>query len=117
MRTFFVAFVLSLLGVTAFAQTVAEPAVAPSTAVVVAAPVGKLVLFSRPIFGFRGSLLGVSAVDRSKRAHARIHAQLELSGPHTVSVKAGAVGMEIQINGATSFVVTSADLDPAREEP
>lgn len=116
MRQFFVAFVLALLGATAFAQTISEPAVAPSTAVVVAAPVGKLVLFSRPIFGFRGSLLGVSAIDRSKRAHARIHAQLELPGPHAVSVKAGAVGMEVQINGSTSFVVTPADLDPAREE-
>ncbi len=116
MRPFLVAFIFCLLGVAVFAQPVSEPAVAPSTAAVVSAPAGKLVLFSRPIIGFHGALLGVSAMDRSKRAHARIHAQLELPGPHMVSVKAGAVGMEIQINGATSFVVAPGDLDPSREE-
>lgn len=116
MRHFLVASIFALSGVAAFAQSLTESAVTPSTALVVAAPVGKLVLFSRPIFGFRGSLLGVSAIDRSKRAHARIQVQLELPGPHAVSVKAGAVGMEVQINEATSFVVTPADLDPAREE-
>lgn len=116
MRTFLVALVLSLCSAVAFAQGVTEPAVAPTTAGVITAPVGKLVLFSRPIFVFHGSLLGVSALDRSKRAHARIHAQLELPGPHAVSVEAGKMGMEIQINESTSFVVTTGDLDPAREE-
>lgn len=116
MRRFFFALFLSLLGFTACAQAVAEPAAAKISESSTAAPVGKLVLFSRPIIVFRGSLLGVSALDRSKRAHTRINAQLELPGPHAVSVKAGAAGMEVQINGATSFVVTPGDMDPTREE-
>lgn len=116
MRHILVAFVLILLRVTALAQSGVEPAGVPPSAVVTAAPVSKLVLFSRPVFGFRASLLGVSASDRAKRAHARIDALLELPGPHVVSVRSDPVGMEIQINGATSFVVTRADLDPAREE-
>ena len=116
MRHYLFAVFLSLLGFTAFAQAVAEPATAQLSASPTAAPVSRLVLFNRPIVGFRSSLLGVSALDRSKRAHTRIHAQLELSGPHAVSVKEGALGMEVQINGGTSFVVTSGDLDPARED-
>ena len=78
--------------------------------------VDKLVLFSRPVFAFRGALMGVSAPDRAKRAHARIHDQLELAGTHTVSTKADTLGIEVRIDGATSFVVTPGDLDPAREE-
>lgn len=117
MRHCFISLVLALLGFAAFAQEGTGPAAAaPHPAVAQTAQVGKLVLFSRPVFGFRAALLGVSAVDRAKRAHARIQAQLELAGPHAVSVKGGAVGMEVQINGATSFVVTPGDLDPAREE-
>lgn len=117
MRHCFISLVLALLGLAAFAQVGTGPAAAaPHPAVAQTAQVGKLVLFSRPVFGFRAALLGVSAVDRAKRAHARIQAQLELAGPHAVSVKGGAVGMEVQINGATSFVVTPGDLDPAREE-
>ncbi|MBK6594696.1 MAG: mechanosensitive ion channel family protein [Burkholderiales bacterium] len=118
MRHFFVIFCFALLGASVFAQTAADTGVEATHSIVAptASPVGKLVLFSRQIFGFRGSLLGVSAIDRSKRAFARIQAQLELPGPHAVSVKAGTVGLEVQINGATSFVVTTGDLDPAREE-
>lgn len=116
MRHFFFALFLSLLGFTACAQAVAEPAAAKISESSTVAPASKLVLFSRPIIVFRGSLLGVSALDRSKRAHTRINAQLELPGPHAVSVKSGAAGMEVQINGATSFVVTPGDMDPAREE-
>lgn len=116
MRHYLFAVFLSLLGFTAFAQAVTEPATAQLSASPTAAPVSRLVLFNRPIVGFRSSLLGVSALDRSKRAQTRIHAQLELSGPHAVSVKQGALGMEVQINGGTSFVVTFGDLDPARED-
>ena len=78
--------------------------------------VDRLVLFSRPIIAFRGTLMGVSAADRAKRAHARIHDQLELAGTHAVSVHSDALGIEVRIDGATSFVVTHGDLDPGREE-
>ena len=96
MRHFFVIFCFALLGASVFAQTAADTGVEATRSIVAptASPVGKLVLFSQQIFGFRGSLLGVSAIDRSKRAFARIQAQLELPGPHAVSVKAGTVGLE-----------------------
>ena len=116
MRHYFVAFLLFLFGTTASAQPAGESVVAAKAAVVHTVSGDKLVLFSRPIFAFRGTLMGVSAPDRAKRAHTRIHGQLDISGPHAVSVKADSLGIEIQIDGATSFVVTPADLDPAREE-
>ena len=116
MRQYFAAFVLVLLGATAWAQPVGESVVASRPAVLHGVSADTLVLFSRPIFAFRGTLLGVSAPDRAKRAHARIHGQLEIAGPHSVCVKVDPVGIEIQIDGATSFVVTPGDLDPAREE-
>jgi small-conductance mechanosensitive channel len=117
MRRYFLVIVLALLGTTAWAQTAGDPAaVEPKPSAVAAISADKLVLFSRPVFSFRGSLMGVAARDRAKRAHARIHDQLELPGLHIVSTKADAMGIEIQIDGATSFVVTPGDLDPAREE-
>ena len=112
MRQYFAAFVLVLLGATAWAQPVGEPVVASRAVVVHGVSADKLVLFSRPIFAFRGTLMGVSAPDRAKRAHARIHGQLEVPGTHLVSVKADSLGIEVQIDGATSFVVTPGDLDP-----
>jgi small-conductance mechanosensitive channel len=118
MRNHFAALtlVLSLSGFTALAQPALDPAVVPKPATARNLAVDKLVLFSRPVFAFRGSLMGVSAQDRATRAHARIHDQLELPGPHAVSSKTNPLGIEIQIDGATSFVVTPGDLDPAREE-
>jgi small-conductance mechanosensitive channel len=117
MRHYLVAFVLALLGAPAWAQATVAPLESPlKVAAVSAVSADKLVLFSRPIFTFRGSLIGVSARDRAQRAHGRIHDQLELSGAHTVSTVADPLGIEIQIDGATSFVVTLSDLDPARDE-
>lgn len=118
MRHRFFALILALLSCISCAQTVSEVlAITPkSAAVQPPVVVEKLVLFSRPIFGFRGSLMGVSARDRANRAYTRIHEQLELPGLHAVNVRADAQGMLIQIDGATSFVVIAGDLDPAREE-
>ena len=117
MRHLLVAFIFALLCSHSFAQSAAEPSAgAPKANAVSAETSGKLVLFSRPVFSFRGTLMGVAAPDRAKRAHARIHDQLELPGSHAVSTKADALGIEVRIDGATSFVVTPGDLDPAREE-
>ena len=119
MRNFFAAFAyaLALSVPSVWAQAAGDPAAVAAPKAVVAHPVvEKLVLFSRPVFGFRGPLMGVSAHDRAMRAHARIHDQLEIAGPHVVGLHAGPLGIEIQIDGATSFVVTPADLDPARED-
>ncbi len=122
MRHFFAAIFLVLLGACCFAQSAVDHAagIARGPQMPVAAQTDgatdRLVLFSRPIIAFRGTLMGVSAADRVKRAHARIHDQLELPGPHAVSVHADPLGIEVRIDGATSFVVTHGDLDPGREE-
>lgn len=73
-------------------------------------------LFNRPVFTFRATLLGVSAADRAKRAHTRIQDQLTLTGPHVVTVKAEGSSAQVQIDGATSFVVLPADLDPGQDD-
>jgi small-conductance mechanosensitive channel len=114
-------FALSSFGASAAAQqqpTAAETApVAPkATTALHVQPADKLVFFSRPVASFRGPLLGVSARDRVTRAHARIRDQLALPGPHLVQLKPDALGIQVQIDGATSFVVTPADLDPSRDE-
>lgn len=78
--------------------------------------VAELVFFNRPVFIFRGGLTGITPADRARRAHARIGYQLGLPSPHVVSVQSDAAGMMVQIDGATSFLVTPADLDTDRDE-
>jgi small-conductance mechanosensitive channel len=89
-------------------------------AVVAASPAAlesqELVFFHRKVFTFRSALMGISASDRAKRAHARIVDQLALSGDHIVTVHGDLFGFQIRIDGATSFVVTPADLNPQRED-
>ena len=117
MRHLLVVLMFALLGSSSCAQATGDPVTTvPKAAAASVVSVDKLVLFSRPVFAFRGNLMGVAAPDRAKRAHARIHDQLELAGTHTVSTKADTLGIEVRIDGATSFVVTPGDLDPAREE-
>nr|WP_315848879.1 mechanosensitive ion channel domain-containing protein [uncultured Rhodoferax sp.] len=72
--------------------------------------------FNRPVFTFRGALSGVSAADRSQRAAARLREQLDSQGPHRVSQKPDAMGVLVQINGATTFVVTANDVDVLQQE-
>jgi hypothetical protein len=66
MRHYFVAFVLALLGATAWAQAAGESVAVSKVTVVDNVAVDKLVLFSRPVFGFRGSFMGVSARDPAR---------------------------------------------------
>ena len=108
-------FALSSFGASAAAQqqaTAAEtaPVATKATTALHVQPADKLVFFSRPVASFRGPLLGVSSRDRVTRAHARIRDQLALPGPHLVQLKPDALGIQVQIDGATSFVVTPADL-------
>ena len=67
--------------------------------------------FNRPIMTFRSMLMDVSAADRASRAQARIQAQLAAPGQHQVSEKRDSIGMLVQIDGATTFIVTAADVD------
>lgn len=81
-----------------------------------ALPAATVWLYHRPVFSFRAALLGVSAEDRAARAQARIRAQLDGPGPHQVSAKPDSAGILIQINGATSFIVTAGDTDRLEQE-
>lgn len=76
----------------------------------------EVVLLNRTIFEFRAAHTGISAQDRAKRAYARIRQQLEQPGAHAVSIAHDSAGRLVQLDGATSFVVTPADIDPALDE-
>ena len=69
--------------------------------------------FNRQVFTFRGSLSGISAQDRAKRATLRLREQLDSDGPRRVSQKPDALGVLLQIDGATTFVVSAADVGMA----
>lgn len=115
-RLFALAFLLALLGTSVWAQPGGNPVSTASPLDAVQPTADKLVFYSRPVFSFRGTLLGVSSRDRATRAHNRIRDQLAIPGAHLVSLNVDPIGIQIQIDGATSFLVTAADLDPASEE-
>lgn len=126
MRRFFpilFAIVLGLAAAVAQAQTQAAKAPNGGASAAAGEPAAAsdagaehLVLFNRRIVSFRAPLTGVSARDRARRAAARITDQLALSGPKQVTTAPDALGIEIRIDGATSFWITSGDLDPARDD-
>lgn len=101
------------------AQTLAVPALPAAPAGLEARPAGEATLtyFNRPIMTFRSALMGVSATDRASRAQARIEALLEAPGPIVVAEKRESAGILVQINGATSFIVTAEDVDRLEQEP
>ena len=72
--------------------------------------------FNRDIVTFRSSLFGVSATDRAKRARIRLQEQLDLPGPHKISQKVEATGVLIQINGATTLLISSEDANRLQDE-
>ena len=76
----------------------------------------EVVVLNRTVFEFRAAHTGISAQDRAKRAYARIRQQLEQPGAHAVSIAHDSAGRLVQLDGATSFVVTPADIDPALDE-
>jgi small-conductance mechanosensitive channel len=67
--------------------------------------------FNRDIAALRGTLYGVSAPDRARRAQTRIGELLGQPGPHRVTQKRESVGVMLQINGATAFFITADDVD------
>ena len=74
-------------------------------------PDAALTFYNRNLITFRGEMAGISAEDRAQRAHTRLQAQLAQAGPHLVSQKPDTMGILIQIDGATTFVVTPAEVD------
>lgn len=85
---------------------------------VLAAPQAEATLryFNRPVFVFKGSLFGVSAADRARRAHLRLQELLDLPGPLLVTQTAQPIGVMVQIDGSTAFIVTPQDLDVLEHE-
>ena len=117
MRHYFVTLTLALLSFLTSAQPLPNaPAAVDQGGTAHSVAAEKLLFFNRPIAEFRGSLMGVSAHDRIARARTRIREQLELPGPQEVTIKTDAMGMLVQIDGATSFVIMATDQDPGREE-
>jgi small-conductance mechanosensitive channel len=72
--------------------------------------------FNRDIVTFRGSLFGVSAPDRAKRAQLRLQEQLSMPGPYKVTQKVEAAGIMLQINGATTLFITPEDAKRLQDE-
>jgi small-conductance mechanosensitive channel len=99
------------------ALTATEPGAAAAKSQRGADGAAPLTYFNRPIMVFRAPLMGVSAPDRASRAQARIETQLAADGPHTVTQKRDMVGILVQIDGATSFIVTAEDVDRLEQEP
>ncbi|MBU3739654.1 MAG: mechanosensitive ion channel family protein [Rhodoferax sp.] len=73
--------------------------------------------YNREIAVFRVPLFGVSATDRARRAQRRIQEQLQRPGPAQVSLQTQPFGVLVQIDGATSFVLTPGDADLLAQEP
>ena len=103
---------LALPGLAAHAASEsAAPALAASASAT-AGPETALTVFNRKVFSFRGTLAGVSAADRAHRAQARIQELLERPGANQVGLAAEGMGILVQIDGATAFVVTPGDVAP-----
>jgi small-conductance mechanosensitive channel len=102
-----------LLPATAVAAPAADQAATPPTP---PSSEATLAVFNRDIITFRSPAAGISAADRARRAQGRIDEQLDIPGPHAVSSAAHALGTLIQIDGATSFVVTAEDVDKLQQE-
>jgi small-conductance mechanosensitive channel len=75
-----------------------------------------LALFNREVFIFRGPLMGYDSADRARRARARILERLELGGANQLSLAPDPLGLLLQIDGATAFIVTPADVDSTHGE-
>lgn len=116
---FFLAFCFALmhcLSATAQAPSALSASPAANPVAIAGATSATLSFFNRPLITFRAELGGVSAPDRAQRAHARLKDQLDKDGPHRVSRKADAMGVLVQIDGATTFVVTEAEVDQSQQD-
>jgi small-conductance mechanosensitive channel len=86
--------------------TAAEPSIKPAT----------LKIENRPIFTFRGTLLGYTPQQRVEAAEARIKAIIERGAWGTVTTKTFSEGLLIQIGDQWMFVISPGDLDPLAGE-
>jgi small-conductance mechanosensitive channel len=123
MRSTVTAFLLvlcTLLPGLAAAQTADTMAPSPEPSALAAPALSRsdapLLLFNREVFVFRGTLSGYASADRARRARARIQERLELGGPNQLSLVPDALGLLLQIDGATAFIITPADVDTSQGE-
>ncbi len=75
-----------------------------------------VVVFNREVFAFRAPFAGVSARDRAARAQLRIQELLERPGVNQVQLVTESLGTLVQIDGATAFLITPADIDVTQGE-
>jgi hypothetical protein len=73
-----------------------------------------LVLFNREVFVFRGALSGYSSADRARRARTRLQERLELGGASQVRLVPDTLGLMLQVDGASVFLITPADVDSSQ---
>ena len=109
-----------LLSTTVASMAVAEapsaPAATPPAIAGTSSAEAPLVVFNRKIFTFRASLYGVSAEDRARRAKPRVEELLKSPGPQVVSLQTTPLGILVQVDGATAFVVVADDADRMLQE-
>ena len=98
-----------------WAQPVA-PAPVANQGVVQPAAESPVRFFNRDIAVLRGTLYGVSAPDRARRAQVRISELLSQPGAHKVTQKVESVGVMLQIDGATAFFITPDDVDKLQSD-
>ncbi len=87
-------------------STATEPSVKPAT----------LKVDNRPIFTFRGTLLGYTPKQRVEAAEARIKTVIDRGTWGAVTTKPFSEGLLIQIGDQWMFVITPGDLDPLAGE-
>ena len=107
---------LLLLGSLLQAAWGADTAAPANPPVTVSRSEAELRLFNRTVFVFRGPLSGYSAEDRAQRAKTRIIERLELGGANQLGLQPDTQGLLLQIDGATAFIITPADLDSSQDD-
>lgn len=121
MKRAFLVLSLALLGSSAVAATdvaTTAPVNSATAATSVPSAAGSgtpLKVFNREIVVFRAPVAGVSPADRAQRSKNRINELLERLGPNQVTQVSHSLGMLVQIDGATAFVITPADIDPDKD--
>jgi len=88
-----------------------EPVPTTSLEATRSGPESPVRFFNRDIAALRGTLYGVSAPDRARRAQTRISELLGQPGPHRVTQKRESAGVMLQINGDTAFFITADDVN------
>ena len=77
---------------------------------------GIVTVWSRPVTVFRSSFLGVSPVERARRAQRAIAEVVAAGGPGEVTVQQEPQGRVVLVDGAMVLILTPQDVDVLRGE-